>query len=262
MLTPRYKQVLINARVKKNLSKLLLHEIRSSDSGSIIGIYGKTGAGKSIYSMKIAYEFYGDWNLVLKYIVFTPFDLQSAIEYLHDNDLWIPILIWDDAGVWLELMKRTSWHPLTIGIRGALETMRTRIGGILMTMTSEYSLPRSIKYNGNLYKYRCRIIRFGTSTYNDKRMAQSRAEIQVRREYKSNWGKFYWDHSNIYIDYFVLKTGNYSKYEEIRNAYLKLYNKLIMASREIGPSKILDYIYNEWKRLKKTLKWRAFYEEV
>ncbi len=246
------------AKPRKNLSRLLFIEIKTYNSGTIVGIYGKTGAGKSIYAMKVAYEFIRDWDQVLKFIVFTPFDFQQAVDYLQRNNIWIPILIWDDAGIWMELLKRTSWHPMSIGIRGAFETLRVNIGAVLMTMTSEYSLPRNIKNNGNLYKFRVRMIRNGTSNH---KTPQSIAEIQVRRERYTEWGKFYWDSANIYVDHIVLRTPNYNEYEKIRNAYLNLYTKLIMASREIGPSKIMDYIYEEWKKLKQELKWRAFYEE-
>ncbi|NPA97990.1 MAG: hypothetical protein GXO43_01290 [Crenarchaeota archaeon] len=246
----------LQLKPRKNLSRLILHEIRESNSTSIVGVYGKTGAGKSIYSMKIAYEFYRDWDKVLDYIIFTPFDFQEAIDYLEKTDDWIPVLIWDDAGPWMELMKRTSWHPLTLGIRGAFETMRLRVGAILMTMTNERSMPRSILYNGNLYKFRVRVVRNG---HKSDGTPISIAEIQVRKEKRSDWGSYYWDTTNIYQDYFVLKTPNYSEYEELRRAYIKLYNKLIMASREIGPSKILDYIYEEWKKMRKELPRQPFY---
>ncbi len=242
---------------RKNLTKLLYREMRSYDSVSIVGIYGKTGAGKSIYALKIGYEFYRNWNEVLKYVVFTPFDLQEAIDYLCANNEWIPILIWDDAGPWLELLKRASWHPLSIGIRGMFETLRINLGALLLTMTSETSLPRTIRNNGNIYKYRVRIIRNGKSM---GKTPQSKAEIQIRREKTSEWGKYYWDHSSIYVDYFNLKIPNYEKYQKIRNNYLTLYSKLIMASHELGLSRIIDYIYNEWKKLKESIKWKLFYE--
>jgi len=89
-------------RPKRNLSKLLLKEMIENHSTSIVGIYGRTGAGKSVYAIKVAYDFHRDWDKVLDYIVFTPFDFQEAIEYLERTDTWIPILIWDDPGPWLE----------------------------------------------------------------------------------------------------------------------------------------------------------------
>lgn len=240
---------------RKNLARLLAIEMNESDSTSVVVAMGKTGVGKSIYAMKIAHEFYKDWNNVLDYIVFTPFDFQEMIDYLEANDLWIPILIWDDAGPWMELMKRTSWHPLTIGIRGALETMRIRIGALILTMTNERSLPRSIRYNGNIYKFRAKIVRCGRNA----KYPLSLAEIQVRKEKRSDWGSYYWDTSVIYRDKFTLHTPNYSEYEILRKAYVKLYNKLIMASRTIGPSKILDYIYNEWKKMRNDLPRKPIY---
>lgn len=232
-------------RPRRNLSKLILKELMVNNSTSIIGIYGKTGAGKSVYSIKVAYDFYEDWDRVLDYMVFTPFDFQEAIDYLERTDTWIPVLIWDDAGPWLELLKRNSWHPLAIGIRGLFETMRLRVGAILMTMTSERSLPRHIKYNGNLYKMRARVIRYG---YKMNGKPKSLAEIQVRQEKRNEWGSYYWDTSVLYRDHFILRIPNYDDYEVMRKLYIKLYGKLVKASRELAPNKVLDYIYKECKK--------------
>ncbi len=243
-------------RASKNLSRLLLREMYSSHSTTIVGIYGRPGAGKSIYSMKVAYDFYQDWDRILDFIVFTPFDFQEAIDYLEKHDLWIPILIWDDAGPWLELLKRNSWHPLAIGIRGLFETMRLRVGAILLTMTSERSLPRSIKYNGNLYKIRCRVWRNG---HKENGKPRSMVDIQVRQEKRNEWGSYYWDTSVLYRDYIILRVPNYDEYETLRKLYVKLYSKLVRASREIAPNKLLDYIYKEWKKMKRTLPRKPFY---
>ncbi len=243
-------------RPRRNLSKLLLKEMIENRSTSIVGIYGRTGAGKSVYAIKVAYDFYQDWDKVLDYIVFTPFDFQEAVEYLERTDTWVPVLIWDDAGPWLELLKRNSWHPLAIGIRGLFETMRLRVGAILMTMTSERSMPRSIKYNGNLYKFRVRVLRNG---YNQNGKEQALVEIQARREKRNEWGSYYWDTGVLYRDYIILRIPNYDEYEVIRKMYIKLYSKLVKASREIAPNKLLDYIYKEWKKMKRTLPRQPFY---
>jgi hypothetical protein len=182
--------VLEEVKVKGNLARLLWKEMREYDSNSVVVIFGRTGAGKSQYAMKISYQFYRDWNEVLKWLVFTPFDFQRVIEELDARDAWIPILIWDDAGPWLELLKRNSWHPLAIGIRGAFETARIRVGAVLLTMTTDRSLPRSIAYDGYLYKFRAKMVKAGSQVYG---ASKSMARIQVRRERESKWGKFYWE---------------------------------------------------------------------
>ncbi len=231
-------------RPRRALSRLLYKEMQYS-STTIVGVYGRTGAGKSIYAMKVAHDFYRDWDLLLNCIIFTPFDFQEVSDYLEEVGAWIPVIIWDDAGPWMELLKRTPWHPLTIGVRGILETMRLRIGAVILTMTNERSLPRPILYNGSLYKYRARVLRNGTNGV----VPKSIVEIQVRREKRSEWGSYYWDSSISFRDQIVLRMPNYDEYERLRRLYIRLYNKMVAASREVAPAKILDFIYREWKKM-------------
>ncbi len=232
-------------RLKGNLAKLLATEMYENDSSSIVVVFGKTGAGKSQYAMKIAYQFYGNWSQVLEWIVFTPFDFSEVIDRLDDADGWTPVIIWDDAGPWLELLKRNSWHPLAIGIRGAFETARLRVGAVIMTMTTDRSLPRSVAYDGYLYKYRAKMVKWGHA---NNGAAKSVARIQERVERKSEWGRFYWEER--YRDWVTLNTPIYHEYEELRKRYLGLYNKLIKASRELRPSQLLDYIAREWESMR------------
>ncbi|MEM1641155.1 MAG: hypothetical protein QW206_06160 [Acidilobaceae archaeon] len=224
-----------------------MNEIRNSNSTTIVGIYGRPGAGKSIYAMKVAFDFYNDWDQVLEHMVFTPFDFHEVVEKLEISNSWIPVLIWDDAGPWLELLKRNSWHPLALGIRGLFETMRIRIGAVLLTMTTERSLPRSILYNGNIYKIRARVVRNGSQVNGNPK---SIAEIQVRKEKTREWGSYYWDTSVLYVDHVTLRLPVYDTYERLRRKYIELYMKLVEASRKVGPGQLLDYIYKEWGKMR------------
>ncbi|MCE4608832.1 MAG: hypothetical protein F7C36_00410 [Desulfurococcales archaeon] len=232
-------------RLKGNLAKLLAREMYEYDSSSIVVIFGKTGAGKSQYAMKIAYQFLGDWSQVLSWMVFTPFDFSELIDYLDQNDKWTPIIIWDDAGPWLELLKRNSWHPLAIGIRGSFETARLRVGAVILTMTTDRSLPRGIAYDGYIYKYRAKMVKWGHQVNGH---AKSVARIQVRVERRNEWGRFYWEEQ--YRDHVTLNTPIYEEYEALRKKYLSLYNKLIKASRVLRPNQLLDYIAREWEKMR------------
>ena len=244
--------------IRGRLAKEIYKKLKYEDNSFIVAITGPTGSGKSQYAMKIAYQFYRDWDLVLSNIIFTPFELEERFNELKRKNEKIPILIWDDAGPWMRIMKNAPWDPLTVSVLGHLETMRLRVGAILMTMTSERSLPRTIKYNGNLYKFRARVLRNGS---NQAGKPQALVEIQARREKRNEWGSYYWDTSILYRDYIILKIPNYNDYEVLRKLYIKLYSKLVKASREIAPNKLLDYIYEEWKKMKTSLPRRAFYEK-
>ena len=230
--------------VKGSLARLIAREIAEYDSSSIVTVFGRTGAGKSQYALKVSHQFYRDWGEVLRWVVFTPFDFQAAIEELDSRGEWVPVIVWDDAGPWLELLKRNSWHPLAVGIRGAFETARVRVGAVILTMTTDRSLPRSIAYDGYLYKFRAKLVKWGS----DKGKPKSLARIQVRVERESEWGKFYWEER--YRDWVTLNTPVYGEYLALRKRYLALYNKLIRESRHLRPSKLLDYIAREWQAMK------------
>ncbi len=246
--TPKKASLPSSREVKGTLVRRLLKEMKLNDSASLIVIMGKTGAGKSQYAMKIAYQFYKDWDLVLRYMVFTPFDFQEIIQGIDQEDGWIPVIVWDDAGPWLELIKRASWHPLAIGLRGTFETMRVRVGAIIFTMTIDRSLPRSLAYDGNLYKFRAKVVRNG---WTNAGTPKSLARIQERKERKNEWGRFYWEETMR--DYFALDVPIYNKYNVLRKKFLKLYLKLVMKSRELGMKEVLNYIYEEWKRMRSDL---------
>jgi hypothetical protein len=233
------------AKVKGNLARLLWREMEEYDSSSVVVVFGRTGAGKSQYAMKVSYQFYGDWGEVLRWLVFTPFDFQRVIEDLDSRDAWIPILIWDDAGPWLELLKRNSWHPLAIGVRGAFETARIRVGAVLLTMTTDRSLPRSIAYDGYLYKFRAKLVKWGSQ---GDGKPKSVARIQVRRERESEWGKFYWEEA--YRDWVTLNVPVYEEYLGLRKRFLRLYNKLIKEAPRLGPKQALEFIAREWEMMR------------
>ncbi len=106
------------------------------------------------------------------------------------------------------------------------------------------------------YCVRAMVLRNGI---NQAGKPQALVEMQARKEKHSEWGSYYWDTSVLYRDYIILRIPNYDDYEVLRKLYIKLYGKLVKASREIAPNKLLDYIYKEWKKMKRVLPRRPFY---
>lgn len=73
-----------------------------NDESRVVLIYGTAGVGKSSYAIQTCLELDGIYHYNYKdFIVFKPQEFIYKISYLIDNNLKIPALIWDDAGVWL-----------------------------------------------------------------------------------------------------------------------------------------------------------------
>lgn len=81
----------------------------SDDELRIVIVEGTQGYGKSTYACQIAAEVYGtwQWNILKNYLAYDPEELLSRIE---DKRKKSPLLIWDDAGNWLNANDyRKKW---------------------------------------------------------------------------------------------------------------------------------------------------------
>jgi len=68
-------------------------------------IFGDKGGGKSVYALISAYQLYGDWDEALNHLFFDPFDALKLMKDALYAEERIPLIIMDDAGLWLGKME-------------------------------------------------------------------------------------------------------------------------------------------------------------
>ncbi|MEN3051898.1 MAG: hypothetical protein ABC596_08830, partial [Candidatus Methanosuratincola petrocarbonis] len=110
--------------------------LRAHQEDSFFGafIYGDLRSGKSVYALHALSQVYGvtwvepnimlnvedeyalpvfvtkkrDWYAFKKFMVFLPEEFQNAHEMVVDEGVKAPLLVWDDAGVWLNKHEHTK----------------------------------------------------------------------------------------------------------------------------------------------------------
>lgn len=122
------------------LSKLI--KIAYRNDGVISAyIYGDFGYGKTSYALWTAYEVLGRWNRVLDYLFFDPFEAVKVMERAIRKGRRLPIIIMDDAGLWLD--KMTWWESSKVAFMEFFNLIRSVTAGIIFTTPSE-ELPKQI----------------------------------------------------------------------------------------------------------------------
>lgn len=95
-------------------------------------VYGPLRYGKTAYAMKTLAQLHGTWDPkeLSQYVVFTPIDFLLKIKRLRNRGKQL-LLIWEDAGVWLNSMK---WNdPLILAISRYLDVVGTDFAGVMFT---------------------------------------------------------------------------------------------------------------------------------
>jgi hypothetical protein len=122
------------------LSSLIKEAYRKN--GVVVAyVYGPMGYGKTSYALWTAYEVLGSWSEVLKYLFF---DLDDVIKTMWKHvrrKTRIPILILDDAGLFLN--RLTWWEPEKIEFMELMNLARSISAGIILTSPSQ-EVPRQI----------------------------------------------------------------------------------------------------------------------
>jgi len=104
-------------------------------------VYGEFGHGKTSYALWTAYEVLGSWKKVLKYLFFSPQEAVKAMEKAIETGKRLPIIIMDDAGLWLD--RLTWWEEDKIAFMEFFNLIRSIAAGVIFTTPSE-ELPKMI----------------------------------------------------------------------------------------------------------------------
>ena len=128
---------MLNLQQYQKLS-ILIKVIRKAilnDEWLPILIYGEKGKGKSTLALWIAYHIYGNWDTVLKYIVFTPLQfLEKIIECsneFEDEYGRCPLIIWDDIGAYTVYDPKTYFSEEFTQLKKTWETIRSELAVLI-----------------------------------------------------------------------------------------------------------------------------------
>ncbi len=129
-----------------------------------VEIFGPQGVGKTTYAIKVAREVFRElgyknaWDMALDHLFF---DVKDSLELLVEAYYFrkrIPILIFDDAGIWLE---KYSWQKEELRQFARLyKLIRTLCTSIVFTTPSESDIMKNIREKA---WYKVKITRHGSS---------------------------------------------------------------------------------------------------
>jgi len=105
-------------------------------------VYGDFGFGKTSYALWTAYEVLGSWDKVLNYLFFNPKEAINTIGEAIYKGVRLPIIIMDDAGLWLG--KLTWWEEDKVAFMEFYNLIRSVSAGIIFTAPVD-DLPKSIR---------------------------------------------------------------------------------------------------------------------
>jgi len=109
-------------------------------------VYGPQNIGKSSYMLKVMAELYNyDWNKVFKHVVFSLEDLIRVMKRSMYNR--IKVIGWDDAGVHGHKYVYFEDPELVRLVEGWLHTIKTRLGGLIITTLDPESLMKPLRVN-------------------------------------------------------------------------------------------------------------------
>jgi hypothetical protein len=124
---------------KMSMNRLLaqlINKWHKNDENRIVAIYGTAGVGKSSYAIQTCLELadvYKGYD-PKEWILFKPKDFIDKVTYLYDNNIRVPAIIWDDAGVWL--YKFDYQNEFVKGAVKFINVARTVASCIILTTIS------------------------------------------------------------------------------------------------------------------------------
>ena len=207
---------------------LLQYMVDAIDGGEMLPviIYGRRGSGKSTFSLKLAAQFQIQYmnrscgeaykHVLEEWLIHTPEEFSTSIKR------WKPILIWDDAGVWLStyFWYLPEMRPYLIWFLNWYDTGRTDVGILVFTTVSVRKLPPKVRDDVEVVRVRVRRIGRG------QRAKVARAHTVVYDESDYNGKPYIAD--EFYDDFEVyLPDPVYKAYKIIRDGYHKLAKQLL-----------------------------------
>lgn len=119
-------------------------------------IFGKQGSGKTTYALKVARDVFWKlnnlqnkedaWDYVRKAYFFELPDALDKIQDAIDNDYRIPLIIFDDAGIWL---SKYVWYEDYMKVFYKIYALiRTRVSAVIFTTPSPEDIAFYLREKG------------------------------------------------------------------------------------------------------------------
>ncbi len=212
-------------------------------------VYGDFGFGKTSYALWTAYEVLGSWDRVLKYLFFTPAEAIKTMAKAIDSGKRLPIIIMDDAGLWLDRLTWYDEHKILF--MEFFNLIRSVAAGVIFTTPSEElpkQLIRKCMFRINVRPANLEEIRsLGVDVEEVLKMIRSyslKPVINIATGYRlKTLPSFMAFVKKVFYDVYPLQYPNsvFKKYERIRRDALKYYF-----------SKLADKVLGENRSSRKT----------
>ncbi|AGG36555.1 DnaA-like protein [Sulfolobales Mexican fusellovirus 1] len=129
-----------------------------------VEVFGPQGAGKTTYALKVAKQVYkhlgykNSWEVALNHLYFDVKDSLVVLTEAYFTQKRIPVIIYDDAGVWLE---KYSWQKSDLRLFARLyKLIRTLTAGVIFTTPSEGDLMKNVREKA---WYKVKVVKNGHS---------------------------------------------------------------------------------------------------
>jgi hypothetical protein len=117
------------------LARLISNAYKWYDFASAF-VIGPQGIGKTTYAMLVAYEVYGDWDMVLDNLYFDPKEALPRFKEALRTGRRLPLVVFDDAGMhlskYLVSSGREGFH-LARQLNALINLARTLTAGVIYT---------------------------------------------------------------------------------------------------------------------------------
>ena len=134
------------------LAERILKCYRPPESFQLVIVYGPLGVGKSAYQFKVTVDVLKRlynveegqaWEMVKSLIVFHPEQFFQKLREARQMGVRIPVLNWDDAGLWLYAM---DWDdPFIIAFTKWLNVARTQVACLICSTPSPQFLFKKLR---------------------------------------------------------------------------------------------------------------------
>lgn len=180
--------------------------------------------GKSVYCLLTMKEVYGDWDRVFEHLFFKPENFVEYAKKLVKNNKKVPVLMWDDAGVYAGSDLYFNNKRLYYDLKKIIQVLGTVVQALLVTTPSPDTPTGVLVENRNVT---IKITKTDKYQREAKIFSSSTLPWGKKRESKSNFDKF-----NVIINDEV-----YERYEKLRNKLTEKSLDMFLENMDSSPDK-------------------------